>query len=438
MEVQRLGGAEPSPAGTSMAEPFAYSGGCLVCEGCDAPGLARVVGTPCYVYSRRAIEESYRALAEAFAPARPLVCYSVKANANLAILKLLRDLGAGFDIVSGGELRRALAAGAEPARIVFAGVGKTRDEIRQALEAGILMFNAESEPELAAINAVAAELGTQARVALRLNPDIDPSTHRHITTGKRGTKFGIDLETARELAAGMARWPAVRLVGYHAHIGSQVTDPRPHAASLAKLIAFASECGPANGAIEYVNIGGGFGISYVPGQAPPPSAFAELLLPLLAGAARPLRLIIEPGRAIVGNAGVLLTRVLYVKRTRDGRRFVICDAAMNDLIRPALYEAHHRIWPVASDRPFESDGLAPADVVGPVCESGDFFAKDRPLPEVAEGDLLAIFGAGAYGFTMSSNYNARPRACEVLVEGDRFRVVRQRESYEDMVRLESL
>ncbi|HUT34922.1 MAG TPA: diaminopimelate decarboxylase [Planctomycetota bacterium] len=438
MEVARLGGSPRAAAGMSMMDTFSYRGGELACEACGATDIAREVGTPCYVYSRQAIEGNYRALAEAFAPVAPLVCYSIKANSNLAILKLLKDLGAGFDIVSGGELARALRVGADPSRIVFAGVGKTRAEIRQALQAGILMCNVESEPELAAIHAVASDLGTQARVALRLNPDIDPKTHRHITTGKRETKFGIDLETARGLVARMPQWPAVRLVGYHAHIGSQVTDPRPHAASLAKLIAFAGECAPPGGAIEYVNIGGGFGIDYVPGQAPPPSAFAALLVPLLAQAARPLKLIMEPGRFIVGNAGLLLTRVVYVKRNSDGRRFVICDAAMNDLIRPALYDAHHRIWPVVSDRPFESDGLGPADVVGPVCESGDFFAKDRPLPDVAAGDLLAIFGAGAYGFAMSSNYNTRPRACEVLVDGDQHRVVRRRETCEDLIRQETL
>ncbi len=421
----------------STTDAFTYRGGRLACEGCSAEAVARAVGTPCYLYSAGAIEANYRALAEAFAPANPLICYSVKANSNLAILRLLKELGSGFDIVSGGELFRVMRVGADPAKIVFAGVGKTRDEIRQALQAGVLMFNVESEPELAAINRIAAELGAQARIALRLNPDIDPKTHRHITTGKKETKFGIDLVAARGLVARMAEWPNVRLVGYHAHIGSQVTDPKPHAASLAKLIAFAAECAPPGGAIEWVNIGGGFGISYVPGQAPPPSAFAELLLPLLAQAPRPLRLIMEPGRCIVGNAGVLLTRVVYVKRNSDGRRFVICDAGMNDLIRPALYDAHHRVWPVASHRPFESDGLAPADVVGPVCETGDFLAKDRPLPEVAEGDLMAVFGAGAYGFSMSSNYNARPRACEVMVKGSDYRVVRRRETYEDLISQET-
>jgi diaminopimelate decarboxylase len=421
-----------------MTDAFRYQRGSLMCEGYEAAELAREVGTPCYVYSRCAIESAFRALAEAFASANPLICYSVKANANLAVLRLLRDLGAGFDIASGGELFRVQRAGAPADKVVFAGVGKAEGEIRQALQAGILMFNVESEPELAAIARAADALGVEARVALRLNPDIDPKTHRHITTGKEGTKFGIDFATARKLVARMPEWPAVRLVGYHAHIGSQVTDPRPHAASLGKLIGFARECNPPNGSIEYINIGGGFGIDYVPGQAPPPSAFAGLLLPLLEAAGRPFKLLMEPGRCIVGNSGILLTRVLYVKRDSAGRRFVVCDAGMNDLIRPALYDAHHRVWPVRSHRPFENDGLAPADVVGPICESDDFLAKERPLPEVAEGDLLAVFSAGAYGFSMSSNYNARPRACEVLVEGSQYRVIRRRETHEDLIRQEIL
>ena len=409
-----------------------------MCEGRSAADLAAEAGTPCYVYSRQALEASFRALAQAFAPANPLICYSVKASGNLSILRILKDLGAGFDIVSGGELFRVLRVGADPAKVVFAGVGKTQEEIGQALQAGILMFNVEGEPELAAIARAADALGVQARIALRLNPDVDPKTHHYITTGKKETKFGIDFETARAIVGRMGQWPSVRLVGYHAHVGSQVTDPSPHATSLAKVIDFARSCAPPTGGIEYINIGGGFGIDYQPRQAPPPSAFAELLLPLLARAGKPFKLIMEPGRFIAGNAAVLLTRVLYVKTNATGRRFVICDAAMNDLIRPSLYGAYHGVWPVRSERPFESDGLKPADVVGPICESGDFLAKDRPLPEVAEGDLLAVFSAGAYGFSMSSNYNARPRACEILVEGSRFRTIRRRETHEDLIRQELL
>ncbi|MFP4057125.1 MAG: diaminopimelate decarboxylase [Candidatus Brocadiia bacterium] len=416
-------------------DAFTYRGGSLLCESLRAADLAAEVGTPAYVYSRRAIESSFRRLAEAFAPVQPLICYAVKANGTLAILRILRDLGSGFDIVSGGELYRVEKAGGEPARTVFAGVGKTDEEIRQALAAGILMFNVESESELQALDRVAGGMGAQARAALRLNPDVDPGTHDYIATGKKETKFGIDLATARALVARMAAFPSVRLVGYHAHIGSQVVDPEAHAASLRKVVAFAQEHGPPEGEIEYLNIGGGFGIDYRPGEAPGPETFAELLVPLIRQSGK--KLLMEPGRFIIGNAGILLTRVLHVKRSQ-GRRFVICDAAMTELIRPALYGAYHAVWPVRSDAPFGSDGFAPADVVGPVCESGDFLARERPLPEVAQGDLLAVFSAGAYGSAMSSNYNTRPRPCEVLVEGTTHRVVRRRETYEDLIRNEVL
>lgn len=414
-------------------DAFTYRGGCLACEQVPVSDIARDVGTPCYVYSRRAVEHSYRALAEAFAPADPLICYSVKANGNLAILSLLRDLGSGFDIVSGGELFRILRVGADPARAVFAGVGKTEDEMRQALDAGILMFNAESESELRVLDRVARELSATARVALRLNPDVDPKTHHYITTGKKENKFGIDFETAERIVARITDLPNVRLVGYHAHIGSQVTDPEPHAASLAKVIDFADRCTPANSQIDTLNIGGGFGIDYRPGQSVPVADFAAPLLPLIAPTGR--KLILEPGRYIVGNAGILLTRVVHVKEAGE-RRFLVCDAAMTDLIRPSLYDAYHRVWPVRSDAPFQENGHRLADVVGPVCESGDFLAKDRALPPVEQGDLLAVFSAGAYGFAMSSNYNARPRSAEVLVHSDHYRVVRRRETHEDLVRQE--
>ncbi|MBL7222762.1 MAG: diaminopimelate decarboxylase [Candidatus Brocadiae bacterium] len=414
-------------------DAFSYRGGCLNCDDLPAAELASQVGTPCYVYSRAAIEQQYRTLTDAFAEADPLICYSVKANGNLAVLELLRGLGSGFDIVSGGELFRVRHIGADPSTVVFAGVGKTDREIREALDAGILMFNAESSSELAAINRVAADLGTTARVALRLNPDVDPQTHHYITTGKKENKFGIDFETAAGIVARITDYPHVRLVGYHGHIGSQVTDPKPHAESLGKLIEFANQCAPANSEIEYINIGGGFGIDYQPGQAVPPSAFAKLLVPVIREAGK--KLILEPGRYIAGNSGILLTRVVHVKRS-GGRRFIVCDAAMTDLIRPSLYDAYHAVWPVLSDAPFEENGCGPADVVGPVCESGDFLAKGRHLPDVQQGDLLAVFSAGAYGFAMSSNYNARTRAAEVLVDGDTYRVVRRRESYEDLIQQE--
>jgi len=407
-----------------------------MCEDVPVPDLVREVHTPCYIYSRSAIETSYRLLAEVFAPAAPLICYAVKANGNLAILRLVADLGAGFDIVSGGELFRVLQAGGDPANIVYAGVGKSEAEVQQALRAGILMFNVESQSELEMIDRVAASMDTVARVAIRLNPDVDPKTHAYTATGKKETKFGIDFGTARELVGRLGEVPHVRLVGYHGHVGSQVTDVEPHADALRKIIDFAATCQPPGGTIETINIGGGFGIDYRGGEAPPPAAFAKVLLPLIEHAGTRLRLIIEPGRYIVGNAGILVSRVLHVKQT-PSRRFLICDAAMTELIRPSLYGAYHRVWPVASDRPFEEDGLSPADVVGPVCESGDFLAKERPLPPVAQGDLLAIFSAGAYGFAMSSNYNARPRPCEVLVDHDSYRVVQRRETYQDLIARET-
>jgi diaminopimelate decarboxylase len=413
---------------------FNYHDGRLGCEDLALSDLAQQVGTPCYVYSQAAIEQRYRELAEAFASADPLICYSVKANGNLAVLDLLRRLGSGFDIVSAGELFRVRQVGGDMAKTVFAGVGKTADEIRQALEADLLMFNAESRSELDTIERAAADLDTTARIALRLNPDVDPKTHHYITTGKRENKFGIDLEAAREIVGAIEQWPHLRLIGYHAHIGSQVTDPKPHADSLGKLVDFADACPPSNSAIEYINVGGGFGIDYAPGQAVPAADFAELILPLIQKSGK--RLILEPGRYIMGNSGILLTRVAHVKRSGD-RRFVICDAAMTDLIRPALYDAYHAVWPVCSDAPFEENGCTPADIVGGVCESGDFLAKDRRLPEVQAGALLAVFSAGAYGFAMSSNYNARPRPVEVLVHGNDYRVVRRRERYEDLIRLET-
>ena len=413
-------------------EAFSYRGGSLMCEDVSVADLAGEVATPCYVYSRRAIAEHYRELADAFASAHPLICYAVKANGSLAILRLLADLGAGFDIVSGGELFLAQRAGGDPAKVVYAGVGKTGAEVRQALEAGILMFNVESESELALIDRVAGSMGAQATVALRLNPDVDPKTLEYISTGKKDSKFGIDFAAARRIVEGIGGLPNVRLVGYHGHVGSQVTDLEPHAEALRKIISFAASCQPSTGPIEYINIGGGFAIDYRPGEAPPPAAFADVLLPQLEQSGLDVKLILEPGRFIVGNAGALVTSVVHLKRT-PARRFIIVDAAMNDLIRPSLYNAHHRVWPVLSDAPFQDNGFAPADVVGPVCESGDFLAKDRPLPEVAQGDLLAVFSAGAYGFAMSSNYNARPRPCEVLVDGDSYRVIRRRETHEDLI-----
>jgi diaminopimelate decarboxylase len=432
---------------------FAYRHGELCCEDVPVARIAAEVGTPLYVYSRATILHHYRALAEAFEEVDPLICYSVKANGNLSILRLLAEAGAGFDVVSGGELHRALKAGADADRIVFAGVGKTDVEMEAALDAGIRLFDVESEAELEALAAVAERLGVVAPVALRVNPDVDPHTHTYITTGKRGTKFGLDFETAFRL---VCEWPAeraARLTGLHMHIGSQITEVEPYVEALKRVGAFIGEAEAAGHAIEHLNLGGGFGIFYRDHAAPPAAAFAQALLPLLRalqspkgrrGHSRPAlrrQVILEPGRFIVGNAGILLTRVTFIKPAGD-RRFVIVDAGMNDLIRPTLYQAYHKVWPVRAesgppDEAEGTDGTAPApfvaDVVGPICESGDFFAKDRALPPVERGDLLSIFSAGAYGMSMASNYNARPRAAEVLVEGASWRLIRRRETYDDLL-----
>ncbi len=406
------------------------------CEEVPLRAVAEGAGTPCFVYSRRTLEHHYDRLVEAFAGVDLLVCFSVKACPSLAVLDVLRRRGSGFDVVSGGELRRALRAGADPRTVVFAGVGKTAAEMALALEAGILMFNVESGAELDLLDRVARERGTRADVALRVNPDVDPRTHTYISTGQRESKFGIDLEAADRLAADLPRRPGVRMVGVHAHIGSQITEVGPHAEALRKAVAFAGRAKAAGSPVSWLNMGGGFGIYYRGGEARPAREFGEPLVPRVREAG--LRLILEPGRFICGNAGALLARVLFVKESGD-RRFVVVDAAMNDLLRPALYGAHHRVWPVEAPFPESAAEARRAecrtcDVVGPVCESADFLAKDRLLPPVKEGDLLAVYSAGAYGMAMSSNYNSRPRAAEVLVDGPRWTVVRDRETFEDLVR----
>jgi diaminopimelate decarboxylase len=406
------------------------------CEEVPLRRIAEEVGTPAFVYSRRTIELHYDRLVAAFAGVDLLVCYSVKANGNLAVLDLLRRRGSGFDVVSGGELQRALRAGADPRKVVFAGVGKTAEEIRAGLDAGILMFNVESPAELDLVEKVARSRRRRADVALRVNPDVDPRTHTYISTGKRESKFGIDLEAASVLARGLPRRKWLRMVGVHAHIGSQVTEVGPHTEALRRAIAFAREARAAGNPVDTLNMGGGFGIYYRGGEARPAAEFGDALVPLVKSAG--LRLAMEPGRFIVGNAGVLLARVLLVKESGE-RRFVVVDAAMNDLIRPALYGAHHRVWPVKAPFPEEDAEKRAAetwtcDVVGPICESADFLAKDRRLPPVKGGDLLCVYSAGAYGMVMSSNYNTRPRAAEVMVDGSRFQVVREREEVADLLR----
>ncbi|OJW20727.1 MAG: diaminopimelate decarboxylase [Planctomycetales bacterium 71-10] len=423
-------------------EAFQYRGNQLHCEDVPVARLAEEHGTPLYVYSGSAIVEALKTLQEAYAEVDPLVCYSVKANSNLGVLKLLEANGSGFDVVSGGELFRVLKAGGDPAKTVFAGVGKSDPEIAQAIEAGVLMFNVESEAELDAIARVATSMGRVAPIALRVNPDVDPKTHRYTATGQKQSKFGVDIERALRIAEAVKGMPSLTMIGMHMHIGSQITTVEPYAKAVAKGVELIAKLREMGHPIAWYNMGGGYGIGYRGPEAKPIKEFAAAILPGIK--ATGCRLAIEPGRVIAGNAGVLVSRVLYTKQSGD-KRFVIQDAAMNDLIRPALYESFHRIWPVAvpdglpappADYEAEIPGTEPRDVVGPVCESGDFLAKDRALPPLDRGDLLATFSAGAYGMVMASNYNTRPRAAEVLVEGDSARLVRRRETLDDLVAAE--
>jgi diaminopimelate decarboxylase len=412
---------------------FNYKNGRLFAEDVDVSEIASAVGTPLYVYSKATIRLHINRLKEAFAALDPLICYSVKANGNLAILRACAENGTGFDIVSGGELYRALAAGGDPKKIVYAGVGKTDGEINEALTAGILFFNVESENELDAINRVAAHRGMRACVAFRVNPDVDAHTHEYVTTARKHNKFGLTMDAAMRLAARWRDFPSSDLVGVDMHIGSQITETEPYALSIDRLLSLRADLERHGHKLQYFDIGGGFGIFYKGDEASPASQFAQVIIPRLAGSR--LKVILEPGRFIVGNAGVILTSVVYVK-WQAGKRFIICDAGMNDLLRPAFYGSYHKIWPAETELPFmadESVDTPPADVVGPICESGDFFAKDRPLPAVEAGQLLSIFGAGAYGMSMASNYNARPRAAEVMVDGATWKVVRRRETYDDLV-----
>ena len=407
---------------------FTYRNFDLCCEQVSLRSLAADIGTPAYVYSKAALLESYRAYDDAFAEVPHVVCYSIKANANLGVLATLARAGAGADIVSGGELFRALRAGFPPSKIIFSGVGKTRDEMRDALEAEILMFNVESLSELRALDDVARETGVRAPVALRVNPDVDPETHPYIATGLKTSKFGIPFAQAHEVYAEAASLKGVEVVGADIHIGSQLTKAAPLADAVARIAALVKTLRERSIEIRMVDVGGGLGIRYRDEAPPTHREYARVLLPALRELG--VTVLLEPGRSIVGNAGILLTRVLYRKETEE-KTFVVVDAAMNDLIRPALYDAYHELQPVAEarlDAPRET-----VDVVGPICESGDFLAKDRALARTEEGDLLAIMSAGAYASAMASNYNTRPRAVEVLVDGNRYTIVRRRETYEDLV-----
>ena len=411
-------------------DDFRVKDGCLMAEEVPVSVIADAVGTPAYIYSRHTLVDHFRRLRDAFSEISPQIRYALKANGNLAILKALVDEGAGFDVVSRGEIFRVLKAGGDPARIDFAGVGKRRDEIEYAIDVGIDTFNVESEAELDLIDRVARERGQVARVALRINPDVDADTHEYITTGKRETKFGLDVERARRVAESMSERSGVRLTGLHIHIGSQITQVAPYVEMVKRLVALAQDLRGFHPGLESINIGGGFGIHYHEDEAPAMTEFADALVPLLKDCGFSVHM--EPGRLLVGNAGILVTRVLHEKRG-GSKRFVICDAAMNDLIRPSLYGAFHRIEPVEA----REGEVTPADVVGPVCESGDFFAKDRDLPPLERGDLLVVRSAGAYAFVMASNYNARPRAVEVMVDGDRYGIVRAREAEEELIRGET-
>ncbi len=414
--------------------PFTYRNRRLHAEDVELSAIAEQVGTPCYVYSRAALEERFHAFDSAFGARDHLVCYAVKANSNLAVLNLLARLGSGFDIVSGGELMRVLAAGGDPKKIVFSGVGKTEAEMRQALEAGIHCFNVESEAELSQLNRVAGSLGKVAPVSLRVNPDVDPGTHPYISTGLKENKFGIGIGQARALYARVQEFAHIRFEGVACHIGSQLTELSPFAEAMERVIALVDELAAQGVALGHIDLGGGLGIRYNDENPPEPAQYVQAVLEKLNGGnTHRLRITIEPGRAIVGNAGLLLTRVLYLKEN-EGRHFAVVDAAMNDLVRPSLYEAFHDITPVAADRP---RALRRYDVVGPVCESGDFLGHDRELG-IEAGDLLAVVSAGAYGFVMSSNYNTRPRAAEVMVDGSKMYVVRRRETVADLLALEAV
>ncbi|NVJ22199.1 diaminopimelate decarboxylase [Myxococcus sp. AM011] len=406
---------------------FPYRKGVLHAEAVPLPAIADAVGTPTYVYSTAALTQAFRAVTEAFSDARPLVCYSVKANSNLAILRLFAELGGGFDIVSGGELARVRHAGGEAAKTVFAGVGKTQEEMEAALAAGILLFNVESAEELEALDAVGRRLGRRAPFALRVNPEVDPRTHRYIATGLKTSKFGVPFEEAVDLYARSKKMKGVRAAGLDCHIGSQLTQSSPLRAALGKVAGLYQELKARKHALEYLDVGGGLGITY--SDETPPSVEEYARVVLAATKDTGARLVLEPGRSLVGNAGVLLTRVLYRKQT-PSKHFTVVDAGMNDLLRPALYEAHHAFVPLLKRR----GKAVEVDVVGPVCESTDVLAKARPLVLPQAGELYAFLSAGAYGMSMASNYNSRPRPAEVLVDGEAWRVVRERERTEDLWR----
>jgi diaminopimelate decarboxylase len=403
----------------------------MYCEEVSISDIAQEVGTPFYLYSHATLRHHFLTFDKAFEGVDHLVCFSAKSNSNLAVLRLFASLGGGLDIVSGGELFRGLKAGMPPEKIVFSGVGKGEEEILYALESNILMFNVESFKELELIDQCSARLKKKAPVALRVNPDVDPRTHPYISTGLRKNKFGLNVKAVVEAYKSAHACPHVDVKGISCHIGSQVTEVAPFIDALSRIKELIATLETLGISISYLDLGGGLGITYDQEVPPHPSEYGKAIIDTLGQA--PFTLILEPGRVIVGNAGILVTRVLYTKEGEE-KNFVIVDSAMNDLVRPSLYDAFHAIEPTVRDE----RATVKADVVGPICETGDFLARDREIPRVESGDLLAVMSAGAYGFTMSSNYNSRPRVAEVMVKGDQFFTVRTRESYEDLMKGESL
>jgi len=423
-------------------DSFVYKNGRLFAEDVDVAKIAKAVGTPVYVYSKATFMDHLQKIQSAYSEIDTTVCYSIKACGNINILRLLAQGGSGFDIVSGGELYRARQAGADMSKIVFAGVGKTDIEVLEALNAGIGYFNIESEAELENLIKLARQVGRTARAALRVNPDIKYDSHKNITTGVKETKFGVDIERALRVFDTYGKNGAVDLCALHVHLGSGGKTIDPYVNGVKKILPLVEQLRQKGHRIETLDLGGGYGADYESDTVPSAADYASGIVPLLKAAN--LKLILEPGKSIIANAGIMLTRTLY-RKTGGQKTFVIVDAGMNDLIRPCLYEAFHFMWPAVVDERFvparrakdvEMEGLEVADVVGPVCEGTDYFAKDRALPTMERGDLLAIFTAGAYGYTMASNYNARPMAAEVLVDGGSFTVIRKRQTYEDLVALE--
>ncbi len=422
---------------------FNYKNGELYCENVPAAKIAQEVGTPVYIYSKATLLHHYKQIATAFAPVHATICYSIKSCGNINLCKVLAKEGCGFDVTSGGELFRAMQAGGDPSKMIYAGVGKTDQEIIDALNAGIAAFNIESEAEIENIDRVAGEIGKKAIGALRINPDVDAKTHAKTTTGRKGNKFGVDIDRAEAVFEKYKNLKNLHLGGLHLHIGSPVYEIQPYVDAVTKATQLIDRLTSLGHKIEWLDLGGGFAVNYKnPTQALPVTEHAKALLPLIKD--KPYKIALEPGRYITGNAGILLAKVLY-RKTSGPKQFVIIDTGMNDLIRPTLYDSYHYIWPVKPDAAnvpeTRDENRTPVngevvDVVGPICESGDYLAKERNLPVTQRGDLLAVFTAGAYGFAMSSNYNNRPRAAEVLVDGDSYKIIRRRETYEDLVAAE--